>query len=77
MDRLVFESFASYGKYWAESAKIGPGDRRHLDRRLKVTGMEHIRAAKASGGGASSLRCHTWVRGRSADPGPRRTAFRS
>jgi KDO2-lipid IV(A) lauroyltransferase len=48
--RLVRESFASYGRYWADVAKLSPRDLHNLDRRYHATGEEHIHAALADGG---------------------------
>ena len=48
--RLVRRSFASYGRYWADVAKLSPDDLRHLDRHYHATGEEHIREAIRTGG---------------------------
>lgn len=48
--RLVRESFASYGRYWADVAKLSPRDLKKLNRRYHATGEEHIRSALEVGG---------------------------
>lgn len=50
LSRLVRRSFASYGRYWADVAKLSPRDLRHLDRHYHATGEEHIREALRTGG---------------------------
>ncbi len=51
LERLVRRAFASYGRYWADSASLRPTSRRVLARRFTVEGREHLAAAAASGRG--------------------------
>jgi KDO2-lipid IV(A) lauroyltransferase len=47
---LVKASFASYGRYWADVATLGPRSARHLDERFHVTGRADVNEALAAGG---------------------------
>ena len=52
LERLVRRAFASYGRYWADSASLRPTSRRVLARRFTVEGIEHLDAASRAGRGA-------------------------
>jgi phosphatidylinositol dimannoside acyltransferase len=47
---LVSASFASYGCYWADVAKLKPSASRRLDERFHVTGRKYIDDALEKGG---------------------------
>jgi KDO2-lipid IV(A) lauroyltransferase len=47
---LVSASFASYGRYWADVAKLKPSASRRLDERYHVTGRQFIDDALEHGG---------------------------
>jgi lauroyl/myristoyl acyltransferase len=47
---LVAASFASYGTYWADVAKLKPSAVRRLDERFHVTGRKYIDDALKNGG---------------------------
>jgi lauroyl/myristoyl acyltransferase len=47
---LVSASFASYGRYWADVAKLKPSASRRLDERFHVTGRKYIDDALENGG---------------------------
>jgi KDO2-lipid IV(A) lauroyltransferase len=52
LDRFVERGFASYGRYWAEGAKLPAMRMDAITRRFQIAeGMEHLVAAKARGAG--------------------------
>lgn len=52
LERYVHRAFASYGRYWAESAKLPALGVAEIDRRFVIAeGMEHLEAARAEGRG--------------------------
>jgi len=52
LERFVDRGFASYGQYWAESAKLaGLKPEKVFDRFIIGEGLEHLREAKARGNG--------------------------
>jgi len=50
LSSLARASFASYGRYWADVATLGPRSARHIDDRFHVTGRACIDEALAAGG---------------------------
>jgi KDO2-lipid IV(A) lauroyltransferase len=50
LDDLVSASFASYGRYWADVAKLKPSASRRLDEHFHVTGRKYIDEALEKGG---------------------------
>jgi KDO2-lipid IV(A) lauroyltransferase len=51
LDRLVDESFASYGRYWAESLRLPHLSRRRILAGMAYDGYEHIAMGEAAGRG--------------------------
>ncbi|MGH8926655.1 MAG: phosphatidylinositol mannoside acyltransferase [Acidimicrobiia bacterium] len=51
LDRAVNAMFGSYGRYWAETFWVRPGRVAEIDRRLSITGLEHLARAGAAGTG--------------------------
>ncbi|MDA8062530.1 MAG: phosphatidylinositol mannoside acyltransferase [Actinomycetota bacterium] len=52
LDELVAEALASYGRYWAESLRLGGVPAGELLADLEVTGLEHLDEALGLGRGA-------------------------
>ena len=52
LDRAVGAMFGSYGRYWAETFWVRPERVAEIDRRLSITGLEHLAKAGAAGTGA-------------------------
>ena len=50
LDQLVERSFASYGRYWAEAARLSPRDARRRLRRVTFEGREHLDNERGSRG---------------------------
>lgn len=44
--------FGSYGRYWAETFWVRPGRVAEIDRRLSISGLEHLEKAGKAGTGA-------------------------
>ncbi|HEY3427646.1 MAG TPA: phosphatidylinositol mannoside acyltransferase [Acidimicrobiia bacterium] len=51
LERAVGAMFASYGRYWAETFWVRPGRVAEIDRRLTISGLEHLADAGATGTG--------------------------
>ncbi|QGG95137.1 phosphatidylinositol mannoside acyltransferase [Actinomarinicola tropica] len=49
--RAVDATFASYGRYWAESFRLTGLDAGHIDRGFSYTGYDHVVAAREQGSG--------------------------
>lgn len=52
LERFVNRGFSNYGRYWVEGAKLPALSKDYIDKRFVVAeGLEHLRAAKATGNG--------------------------
>lgn len=51
LDQAAGRMFASYGRYWAETLWVRPSRVAEIDRRLVITGLEHLSQAAARGTG--------------------------
>ncbi len=51
LDRAVGAMFGSYGRYWAETFWVRPGRVAEIDRRLSISGLEHLEKAGKAGTG--------------------------
>ncbi|MGH8958796.1 MAG: phosphatidylinositol mannoside acyltransferase [Acidimicrobiia bacterium] len=51
LDRAVGAMFGSYGRYWAETFWVRPERVVEIDRRLAITGLEHLAMAAEAGTG--------------------------
>jgi KDO2-lipid IV(A) lauroyltransferase len=49
LDRAVKAMFGSYGRYWAETFWVRPRRVAEIDRRLSITGLEHLENAVGKG----------------------------
>ena len=52
LDRQVRRTFASYGRYWAESLRLPSVDPAELDRLMSYEGLQHLDTALEAGKGA-------------------------